>query len=86
MSHKPGRGDPRHRGIGVVDALPAVKAERERQGLGNFIRRRRAEVGFVWHAGTVEAGREHIKNLLVEMRRTPHNADTYFRNKYFREG
>jgi hypothetical protein len=62
MSHKPGRGDPGHRGIGVVDAPPPVKAECERQGLGDLIRRRRAEVGFVWHAGTVEGDRERIKN------------------------
>jgi hypothetical protein len=38
------RGDPGHRGIGIVDAPPTVIAQREGEGLGDLVGRGGAEL------------------------------------------
>ena len=46
-------GDPRHRVVGVVDPLPPLISECEGEGLGDFVRSGRAEVGRIGHSGAI---------------------------------
>ena len=44
---------PRHRVVGVVDPLPPLISECEGEGLGDFVRSGRAEVGRIGHSGAI---------------------------------
>jgi hypothetical protein len=62
MLHQPIGSDPGHHLIGVVDALPAIKPEREGQAVRDLIRCCGAEAGRLGHGGTIGDALEQSKN------------------------
>jgi hypothetical protein len=63
MLDEPLGGDPRHHVVGLVHSLAALVAERERQSVGDLVRRGGAKVRCVGHDWTVAAICEHVENI-----------------------
>jgi hypothetical protein len=71
MPHKPLGRDPGHCIVRVVNALPAVVAEREGQGFGDLIWGSGTEVGRVGHGWTIGEVMEHNKKPNAARRHDP---------------
>jgi len=68
VTDKPIRRDPRHHVVCIVDPLSPLIAQREGQGLGDFVRGGGAEVWRVGRGGTIGNGKESSKNLGISSR------------------